>query len=134
MENIKVIHKFPRPTQYNELRKSVGWNPLQTSKVKLGLENSTYCICIEKEDILIGFGRIVGDGATIFYIQDLMINPLYQKQNIGTLIMNKLMDYINNHCDDNSFIGLIALNESDKFYKQFGFTYHKNNNFYRYKL
>lgn len=62
-----------------------------------------------------------------------MVNPSYQKHKIGTLIMEKIMDYINNNCIEGAIIGLIAISELDKFYKKFEFTYNQNNRFYRYK-
>lgn len=62
-----------------------------------------------------------------------MVNPTYQKQKIATLIMEKIMDYINNNCTEGAIVGIIAISELDNFYKKFGFTYNQNNNFYRYK-
>lgn len=62
-----------------------------------------------------------------------MVNPSYQKQKIGTLIMEKIMDYINNNCTEGAIVGLIATNGLDNFYKKFGFTYNQDNHFYRYK-
>jgi len=96
------------------------------------LNNSIYCVCIEDQDKIIGFGRIVGDGGTVFYIQDIIVIPSYQKQKIGTLIMEKIMDYIDKNCIDGAIIGLIANNGLDNFYKKFDFTYNQNNWFYRF--
>ncbi|MEG2587893.1 MAG: hypothetical protein RSA05_07250 [Cetobacterium sp.] len=47
--------------------------------------------------------------------------------------MNKLMKYIVNKKSEDIFIGLIAKNQLDKFYSQFGFICDKSNEFYRYK-
>lgn len=43
---------------------------------------------------IIGMGRIIGDGARIFYIQDVVIHPNFQGKGIGTTIMEKLIAYI----------------------------------------
>lgn len=133
MENVAIIEKVPTVKEYIQLRNSIGWNILQHDKIKKGLDNSIYCVCAEEKGSIIGFGRIIGDGATVFYIQDIMVNPSYQKYKIGTLIMEKIMDYINNNCTEGAIIGLIAISELDKFYKNFGFIYNKNNRFYKYK-
>lgn len=133
MSNITVTERKPTVEEYIQLRSSVGWKILQHDKIKKGLDNSIYCVCAEDQGNIIGFGRIVGDYATIFYIQDIIVKPPYQKQKIGTLIMKKLMEYIDNNCIDDAIIGLIAISELDKFYKKFGFTYNQDNRFYRYK-
>lgn len=133
MENIDIIEKVPTVKEYIQLRNSIGWNILQHDKIKKGLDNSIYCVCAEEKGSIIGFGRIIGDGATVFYIQDIMVNPSYQNHKIGTLIMEKIMNYINNNCTEGAIIGLIAISELDKFYKKFGFIYNQNNRFYKYK-
>lgn len=133
MENVAIIEKMPTVKEYIQLRNSIGWNILQFDKIKKGLDNSIFCVCAEEKGSIVGFGRIIGDGATVFYIQDIMVNPTYQKQKIATLIMEKIMDYINNNCTEGAIVGLIAISELDNFYKKFGFTYNQNNNFYRYK-
>lgn len=132
MKDIIITERKPLVEEYIQLRNSIGWKILQYDKVKKGLDNSIYCVCIEKHGKLIGFGRIIGDGGTVFYIQDIMVEPSYQKQNIGTLIMEKLMDYIDDNCIDDAIIGLIAISKLDKFYKKFGFTNNQDNRFYRY--
>lgn len=133
MENVAIIEKIPTVKEYIQLRNSIGWNILQFDKIKKGLDNSIFCVCAEEKGSIVGFGRIIGDGATVFYIQDIMVNPTYQKQKIATLIMEKIMDYINNNCTEGAIVGIIAISELDNFYKKFGFTYNQNNNFYRYK-
>lgn len=132
MKDITVTERKPSVEEYIYLRKSVGWNVLEYNKIKKGLDNSIYSVCIENKGKIIGFGRIVGDGGTVFYIQDIIVIPEFQKKKIGTLIMNKIMDYINKNCINGAIVGLIAKNELDDFYKKFGFTCNQNNLFYRY--
>lgn len=133
MKNIAIIEKEPTVEEYIKLRNSIGWKILKHDKIKNGLDNSIYCVCAEDKGNIVGFGRIIGDGGTVFYIQDIMVNPSYQKQRIGTLIMEKIIDYINNNCTEGAIIGLIAISGLEKFYKKFGFSYNQNNRFYRYE-
>ena len=39
-------------------------------------------------------GRIVGDGAVICYIQDLIIIPEYQSRHIGSMLIERLIAYV----------------------------------------
>ncbi len=43
---------------------------------------------------LVGLARVVGDGYTIIYIQDILILEKYQSMGLGSLIINKILkDY-----------------------------------------
>ncbi|MBU3155809.1 GNAT family N-acetyltransferase [Clostridium estertheticum] len=131
MNHIVLIDKLPDTTQYIELRKEVGWGALDIEVTRKGISNSCYCLCVECEGSLVGFGRVVGDGATVFYVHDIMVSPKFQKQKIGIRIMEKIMDYIRMNCLDEAFVGLIAKGDLYNFYKKFGFIYNENNHFYR---
>lgn len=131
---MKIIEKLPDINEYIKLRREVGWETVDIETAKRGINNSVYCICIECDDNLIGFGRVVGDGATVFYIHDVIVSPKYQKQKLGLTIMEKVMEYININYSDKAFIGLVAKENLDKFYSKFGFSYNENNRFYRFKM
>jgi len=70
---------------------------------------------------VIGIGRIIGDRGLYYYIQDLIVHPDYQRKGLGTRLMTKLMDYIKENARSGSFIGLMAAQGSENYYKQFGF-------------
>lgn len=40
---------------------------------------------------LVGLIKVVGDGLTITYIQDLLVNPAYQRRRIGTKLINSVL-------------------------------------------
>lgn len=134
MGNLKIIEKSPNVIQYIELRAAVGWDTVDIETATRGINNSTYCVCVECEDNLVGFGRVVGDGATVFYIHDIIVSPKYQKQKIGMKIMEKIMEYIHMNYSDKAFIGLVAREDLDSFYSKFGFSYNASNRFYRFKV
>lgn len=134
MKNLKIIEKQPSISQYIELRKKVGWETVDIETAKRGINNSIYCICVECEGILVGFGRVVGDGATVFYIHDIIVSPEYQKKKIGLKIMEKVMEYIRINYSEQAFIGLVAKYDLDNFYSKFDFSYNGNNRFYRFKM
>lgn len=131
MEDLVINEECPTVEEYIELRKAVKWRVIDIESIKKGLKNSIYCVCIRDKNRMIGFGRIVGDGGTVFYIQDIIVDPQYQKKKIGTKIMKKIMNYIENNCSKDAIIGLIAVSELDDFYKNFGFVHNENNYFYR---
>ena len=67
----------------------------------------------------IGMGRVISDGVSDGYIQDLVVLPKYQKTGIGARIVSTLVK----KCIESgiSWIGLIAEPDTEKFYLPFGF-------------
>ena len=44
------------------------------------------------QEKLVGLIRAVGDGMTIVYIQDLLVNPSYQRMGIGKALMGRILE------------------------------------------
>jgi aralkylamine N-acetyltransferase len=67
----------------------------------------------------IGMGRVISDGVSDGYIQDLVVFPRYRKSGIGKRIVAILVD----RCLQSgiTWIGLIAEPETEKFYQPLGF-------------
>ena len=68
-------------------------------------------------------GRIVGDGAVISYIQDLIIIPEYQGKHIGSMLIEKLIEYVNSITINNSrmMLCLMCAKGREIFYEKHGF-------------
>jgi len=77
-----------------------------------------FCIAVENDEIL-AIGRVISDGVSDAYIQDITVRTDSRKQGIGTglveSIIRKLME------EGFSWIGLIATPESERIYKRIGF-------------
>ncbi len=84
-----------------------------------------------KKGQTIGMGRIISDGVSDAYIQDLVILPEYRGKGIG----KKLVNYLTEHCLSKKliWIGLIAEPGQDGFYSSVGFKHMKNYVPMRYK-
>jgi aralkylamine N-acetyltransferase len=67
----------------------------------------------------IGMGRVIADGVSDGYIQDLVVFPQYRKSGIGTRIVAALVS----RCLQSgiTWIGLIAEPDTEKFYLPLGF-------------
>lgn len=80
------------------LYSSVGWSAYTDDLdiLERAISNSLSVITAWHNNDLVGVIRVVGDGYTILYIQDILVHPDYQNQNIGTYLMNKILnDYKN---------------------------------------
>jgi GNAT superfamily N-acetyltransferase len=108
---------------YLKLRSEVSWAQLSPEQAQLALDRSLKIITAYDDDRPIGMGRIVGDGAVISYIQDLIVIPEYQKQHIGSHLIEKLIDYVKEITLPGSrmMLDLMCAKGREEFYIKHGF-------------
>jgi ribosomal protein S18 acetylase RimI-like enzyme len=56
------------------------------------IESSLLVVSAWDNDKLVGLVRVVGDGLTIIYIQDILILDKYKRRGIGTKLLNYVLD------------------------------------------
>lgn len=77
------------------LYEAVGWtnytqNP---TMLKEAYKNSLHILAaLNEEGKLLGVLRAVGDGASILFIQDILVTPEYQHQGIGTKLLQQTLE------------------------------------------
>ncbi|MDH6366012.1 MULTISPECIES: GNAT family N-acetyltransferase [unclassified Breznakia] len=113
------------PTQIElvELYKLVGWE-FYMEKVKNIQQCYEKALCvytIRDDKKLIAAIRVVGDGISIIYIQDLLVHPDYQRQGLAT----KLLKLVQQDYEDCYQKVLISENDEmhRNFYKKLGFHF-----------
>lgn len=76
------------------LYSSVGWTNYVNAPDMLerAYQNSPLKIGAFDGDKLIGVIRVVGDGESIVFIQDLLVLPEYQRKGIGTQLIRAVME------------------------------------------
>ena len=91
LETFKYEEIYPL---YND----AGWtNYLDDMDLLLeALKNSLYIYAVYSNNKMIGLIRVVGDGLTIIYIQDLLILNKYQRKGIGSYLLNHILDKYKN--------------------------------------
>jgi ribosomal protein S18 acetylase RimI-like enzyme len=102
-----------------KLRNSVGWNGMESCYSDPRM-NSYYHIACYDDDMLIGYVDTVSNGVTDAYIQDLMVNPAYQRYGIGTELMNKIIARLK----ENKIYMISVVYDTAllSFYQRFGFN------------
>lgn len=121
---IKYIDKAPTVDAFNQLTEAVGWGRRENAIVEEALRYTLYSVCAYDEDKLIGYGRIIGDKTIFLHIHDVMVRPDYQGMGIGTGIMNKILDKVNEYRSVNPAIRVYLGSSKGKecFYEKFGFV------------
>lgn len=77
------------------LYEAVGWTNYtqNTTMLKEAYKNSLHILAaLNEEGKLLGVLRAVGDGASILFIQDILVYPAYQHQGIGTALLQKTLE------------------------------------------
>ena len=117
-ENVNSIEEF------NYLYDAVGWGSYDEKVSEKALANTMYSVSVYDDDKIIGYGRIIGDGICFLYIHDVMVIPKYQNKKIGSQIMNKLLEKINQTKLENPYVRVYlgASKGKEKFYERFGFV------------
>lgn len=80
--------------QIFNLYNNSGWTAYTDDMEKLmkGIENSLEVITAWNNEELVGLIRVVGDGTTIIYIQDILILPQYKRKGIGSKLLKTIID------------------------------------------
>ena len=99
-----------------ELFYKVNWNKRHPDEIKEAFEKSSHTVFVFNNDLIIGFGRIVGDGKYYAMLADIVIDPSYHKRGLGKRIVNKLKDAALGY----HFITLTAAPGKSEFYKNIG--------------
>ena len=116
-ENIKNVE------EYNLLYDAVGWGAYDEKITQKALDNTFYSVSVYDDKKIVGYGRIIGDAICFLYLQDIMVKPEYQGNKIGTMIMNKLLEKINEIKQENPDLRVYlgASKNREEFYEKFGF-------------
>jgi ribosomal protein S18 acetylase RimI-like enzyme len=79
-----------------ELYRSVGWKAYteepMASMLGKAIRNSTYVVTAWDGDQLVGLARGISDDVSIFYLQDILIHPDYQRRGIGKTLFQGCLD------------------------------------------
>ena len=75
---------------YNE----VGWIAYteKPEVLEQGYKNSLLVLAAYEKDELLGIIRVVGDGHTIVFVQDILVFPNYQRKGVGTALLKAVLD------------------------------------------
>jgi ribosomal protein S18 acetylase RimI-like enzyme len=109
--------------QFLDIRHSVGWIGNE-EQIKRALDNGLFSVAVKDVQQIVGMGRLIGDGAMYWYIQDVVVKPDYQCRGIGKTIMNRLFRYVIENSLPGSTVSvyLMSVKGKEEFYRKLGFT------------
>lgn len=123
---VKLIDNGVDASSFINLRNGEPFVTYKKEDVEVALKNSLYTVLAEVDGKPVGMARVVGDGRIAFFIKDVVVIDGYKRQKIGTLIMDKVMEYIESVGCDNAYVGLMATPHKEPFYEKLGFVQRPN--------
>ena len=81
------------------LYEAVGWTTYTADPAALeaAVAGSTRVVTARYGEDLLGLARVISDGATIAYVQDVLVHPALQREGVGRLLMEAVLEPFG-HC------------------------------------
>lgn len=91
-------YKEYQEDEIQTLYAAVGWTAYTEDlpALKRGFQNSLLVLAAYEDGELIGLIRAVGDGATVVFVQDLLVAPQKQRRGVGTALLKAVLDRYSN--------------------------------------
>ncbi len=87
-------YKHYKQDEIQSLYTEVGWTAYTDDMEALqqGYEHSLLVLAAYEGDDLLGIIRVVGDGFTIVFVQDILVFPDKQRQGVGAALLQAVLD------------------------------------------
>ena len=120
---VKLVDNILQAEDFVKLRIEAGFAEIPVEHARKALQNGLLNVSAIYHGELVGMGRLVGDGAMYWYLQEIIILPNFQRKGIGTMIVNHLIDYAKANSITGKFttIGGVSAKGKEPFYKKMGF-------------
>ena len=89
-----IVGQVPELGQVLRLYNDAGWLAYTEKPEQLmqALERSLYLVCAYEDGQLCGLLRAVGDGCTILYIQDILVEHAHRRAGVGRRMAEMLLE------------------------------------------
>ena len=119
----RIVDRKPSAGEYEMLCRSVGWERyVDFANSQAALDGSLHAVTAETASGAVGMGRIVGDGAMFFYINDVAVHPSMHGRGVGEAILQALISWLRQNAPGQLRAFLFSAAGKEDFYARFGFA------------
>ena len=124
MNELTIKHNALTAEEFISLWESVWDGAPSLEQTTLAMEHTLFRVSIYDEEEVIAMARMIGDMGLCYYIKDVVVRPEYQKQGIGRMLIDELLNFIkeNGVSGTDIFVELCAMPDKIPFYEKFGFS------------
>jgi len=118
-----TTHRVPTLVEHRELAEAVGWaGSFRWDAMRASLAGSVCGVVVhDASGSLVAMGRVVGDGAFFFYVQDVAVHHDHRSRGLGRLVVDSLQEQISERAGGEAFVGLFSTAEAVHLYDGQGF-------------
>ena len=89
----------PSRTELLDLYAAVGWSSYtdDPDTLEAAVDGSTRVVTARADGELLGLARVISDGASIAYLQDVLVHPALQREGVGRALVNAALEPFE-HC------------------------------------
>ncbi|MDK2813515.1 MAG: hypothetical protein PWQ08_770 [Clostridiales bacterium] len=118
---MQLILTPPSAQDYIDLRIRADMGGKDLARSTVALQNSLFTVCLYDNNLLVAFGRVVGDGGITYVVSDIMVDKAYRRKGYAERIMQQIDLYFAQHTHEDSYICLIANRPADELYHKHQF-------------
>ncbi|MCC2616784.1 GNAT family N-acetyltransferase [Aestuariibacter halophilus] len=119
---MRIQQTPPEAASFARLRSTVGWTNPNLDILAQSITATLYWVCAYETGRLIATGRVIGDGAMYFYVQDVIVHPDHQGAGLGNTLMEHINGYLTSACRPGATVGLFAAKGKEGFYRKYQFV------------
>jgi len=123
MAKISYIGRSIMPQEFMHVREALGLPPIGFPVAARALRDDLFDVVVLLDgETPVACGRVIGDGALTFLIQDVLVVPQMQRRGIGTKVMGIILGHLSAAAAPGAFIGLMAAPGTEPFFAKHGFA------------
>lgn len=122
--SVKLVDNELKAEDFVRLRIETDFLKTPVEQAQKALENGLFNVTAICEGKVVGMGRLVGDGAMYWYLQEIIVLPEYQGKGIDRSIVNRLIEHMQEIGLPGTkvTVGLVAAKGKEPFYEKLGFS------------
>jgi GNAT superfamily N-acetyltransferase len=120
---MEIVANSLSPALFHDLRRGCDLQQLEPELVETALKYSLLTLCAEVDGETVGAVRLVGDGALMTVLCDVMVLPKHRRRGIGGALINAAIEWIAKDMPAGRWVTvmLTCAEERMDYYKKFGF-------------
>lgn len=123
MAKISYVGRSIMPQEFMHVREELGLPAIDFATAARALRDDLLNIVVLLDgETAVAVGRVMGDGALTFYLQDILVAPKYQRRGIGSKMMELILGHLATIAPPGAFVGLIAAPGTEGFFAKHGFA------------
>jgi GNAT superfamily N-acetyltransferase len=123
MAKISYIGRSIMPQEFMHVREELGMPAVSFPVAARALRDDIFNVVVLLDgETPIGCGRVIGDGALNFFVQDILVVPQMQRRGIGSRVMEIILGQLGTMAAAGAFVGLIAASGTEPFFAKHGFA------------